>query len=289
MAVYDRTFRPYDGERTPAWSRFLVLTRYALKDVFKSKLLVVFFTLCFAWPLLSASAIYLRHNADLLEGLGAMGADVTEWVPIDGFFFELFLRVQGWFSFFLVLFVGPRLVSRDLANNGLPLYLSRPFSRAEYVAGKVTILLGLTSLITWVPGLFLTVLQFSLEGREWLSKYTYIPGGVLVGSWIWIVVLSFLALAISAWVRWRPLAGFFLLMIYFAGDFFAFIVRILFHTDLGQLINIRRLIRIVWANLMHLSPPNGPSLGVSIAALAGVVIFSLLLLRKKIRAYEVVR
>jgi ABC-type transport system involved in multi-copper enzyme maturation permease subunit len=289
MAVYDRLYRPYAGPTTPGWSRFLVITRYALGDVFRSKLLVVFFTFCFVFPLLCAGAIYLRHNADLLAILGAMGAEIDDWVPIDGFFFNLFLRVQCGFAFFLVLFVGPRLISRDLANNGLALYLSRPFSQAEYVAGKVTILLGITSLVTWVPGLLLVLLQASLEGTEWLARYPALPSGVLLGSLVWIVVISFLALAISALVRWRPLAGFFLLAIYFAGEFFAFIVRQLFDTDAGQLVNIRRLIRIVWAGLLGTEVPEGPPGWLAWAGLAAIVAVSMLLLRKQIRAYEVVR
>lgn len=289
MAVYDRVYRPYRGPTTPDWSRFLIVTRYAIGEVFRSRLMVVFFTLCFVFPLVAAAMIYLRHNADLLEVLGAMGAEIDGWIPIDGSFFNWFLRVQGGFAFFLVLFVGPRLVSRDLANNGLALYLSRPFSRAEYVAGKVAILIGLTSLVTWIPGLLLVVLQLSLEGGAWLSEHPRLPLAVVLGGWVWIVVVSFLALAISAWVRWRPLAGFFLLMIYFAGDFFAFIVEQLFRTDWGQLMNLRRLVRIVWAGLLGTSPPDGPSPAMSWLALAAVVAVSLLLLHRRIRAYEVVR
>jgi ABC-2 type transport system permease protein len=266
-----------------------VITRYALQDVFRSKLLVVFLTFCFVVPLLAAGAIYLRHNADLIEVLGAMGADLDEWVPIDGFFFNIFLRIQGGFAFFLVLFVGLRLISRDLANNGLALYLSRPFSRAEYVASKVAILLGLTSLVTWVPGLLLVLLQVSLEGLGWLAENPSIPGGVLVGALAWIVVISLLALAVSAWVRWRPLAGFFLLAIYLAGEFFAFIVRQLFDTDAGQRVNRRRLVRIVWASLLGTEIPEGPPVWLAWTALAAIVLLSLVLLRRQIRAYEVVR
>jgi ABC-2 type transport system permease protein len=289
MAVFDRLYRPYAGPFTAAWSRFLVITRYAMKDVFKSRVLIIFFTLCFVFPLVWLCAIYLRHNADLLDLLGAMGADVTQWIPIDGFFFSIFMRVQGGFAFFLVLFIGPRLVSRDLANNGLALYLSRPFSQAEYVGGKVMILAGLTSLITWVPGMLLVGLQVSLEGVEWLSGHSFVAPAILLGYWMWILVISFLALAISAWVRWRPLAGFFLLMIYLAGDFFALIVRALFHSDWGQLVNIRRLIQIVWASLLHLDPVDGPPVFVAWIALFGIIAFSLWMLRRKIRAYEVVR
>ncbi len=299
MAVYDRLYRPYSGPTTPEWSRFLVITRYALQDVFRSKLLVVFFTFCFVFPLISAGAIYLRHNADLLEVLAAMGGEgVHDWVPIDGMFFNIFLRVQGGFAFFLVLFVGPRLISRDLANNGLALYLSRPFSRAEYVAGKATILVGLGSLVTWVPGMLLVLLQFSLEGTEWLAKYPRIPIGVLFGSLVWVVMITFLALAVSAWVKWRPLASFLLLMIYFAGGFFGEIIHALFHTDLGRLASIKVVIQVVWASLLGIEARHGPfgvigELDIPVAAawatVAFVIGFSLFLLHRKIRAYEVVR
>ena len=55
-------------------------------------------------------------------------------------------------ALFLAAFVGPGQVSPDLANNALSLYLARPFSRAEYVLGKMSVLVILLSLMTWVPG-----------------------------------------------------------------------------------------------------------------------------------------
>ena len=157
------------------------------------------------------------------------------------------------------------------------------------MAGKLTILAGLTSLITWVPGLLLVVLQTSLEGFAWLQQYWFVPLAVLFGAWIWIFVVSFLALAISAWVRWRPLAGFFLLMIYFAGEFFAGIVRLLFRTDWGQLVNIRHLIRTVHASAFRLDPVDGPPVWVAWLALLAIIGVCLWMLNRKIRAYEVVR
>jgi hypothetical protein len=38
-------------------------------------------------------------------------------------------------ALFLAAFIGPGLISPDLHNNALSLYLARPFSRAEYVLG----------------------------------------------------------------------------------------------------------------------------------------------------------
>src|SRR5262249_42132778 len=43
-------------------------------------------------------------------------------------------------SLFLVVIVGPNLVSRDLRFNALPLYFSRPLRRIDYFAGKLGVI-----------------------------------------------------------------------------------------------------------------------------------------------------
>ena len=60
--------------------------------------------------------------------------------------------MQGFFSFLMTAYAAPGLVGPDLSNNALPLYLCRPISKAEYVLGKMAVLLIPLSLITWVPG-----------------------------------------------------------------------------------------------------------------------------------------
>ena len=111
--------------------------------------------------------------------------------------------------------MGPALVAPDLRNNGLPLYLSRPFSRTEYVLGKMAVLVVLMSLITWIPGLLLFLFQGYLEGAGWLGANLRIGMAIFVGSWIWILVLSLVALALSAWVKWKPVARLTLLIVFF--------------------------------------------------------------------------
>lgn len=294
MSVYQRSFKPYDGSLTPSRWRFLIPARYALKDLFRSKLFIVFMTLCFVFPLLCILPIYLRHNADVMELLAAGGEDIDNWVSIDEIFFGFFMRFQGTAAFLLVLFSGPRLVSRDLANNGLALYLCRPFTKAQYVAGKASVLALLVSLITWIPGLLLWCLQVGLEGTDWAADNWRSAVALFVGSWIWIVVLAFLSLAVSAWVKWRPVAGFVLLLIYFGGFFFAQIVGALFHTDWGHVVDLHHNMRRVWTRLFDTSAPfffnlpDGLPDGWVWVALALLVALSTWLLARRIRAYEVV-
>ena len=295
MAVYQRSFQPYAGRTSRPAMRFLVPARYALEDLFKSKLFTVFVTFCFVFPLICVFAIYLRHNADLLANLAAAGVEVEEWMPIDGSFFGVFMRVQGTLAFFLVLFSGPRLVSRDIANNGLALYLCRPFSRGQYVLAKLTVLLGLCSLTTWIPGLALWALQGFLEGAGWAAANVRSAVALFVGSWVWMLVLGLLALAISSWVKWRPVAGFCLLLVFFGGLFFARVVEVLFQSRWGYLVDVHHSIRRVWAQLFDTPAPfffdrsyDMPSWSPWVT-LIGLTLFSLVLLHRRIRAYEVVR
>ena len=218
MAVYERTYKRYAGAMTPQWTRFLVLPRFVFQDVFKSKLFLIFFISSFVFPVLMGGVIYLRHNASFLEAFPDFNLD--DLLAIDAAFFRRILLVQFLFGFLLALFVGPGLVSRDLANNGLPLYLSRPVSRAEYVLGKFSVLAILLSAITWLLGWALFALEGNFAGWKWMVENARIAAAIFLGSWIWIVTVSLLALALSAWVRWRPVATFLMLMVPLAGDFF---------------------------------------------------------------------
>ena len=94
--------------------------------------------MCFAWPVGAALWIYLHHN---LNALSSMGLDLTALAPIDAGFFAMFMGVQCFvFGGLLALLVGPGLVSPDLANGALPLFLSRPLTRTGYAVGKMATL-----------------------------------------------------------------------------------------------------------------------------------------------------
>ena len=136
-------------------------------SVFNSKLFTAFFVICFIPLLVEAILIYLHHN---VTALAIMKLNVRELVPIDASFFQTFVNIQGGFAFFVALLVGPPLVSRDLRNNALPLYLCRPFSRTEYVMGKMSVILILLSAITWIPQLLLFLFQSYLEGFAWFRE-----------------------------------------------------------------------------------------------------------------------
>src|SRR5262249_13060398 len=179
MAVYELNYKPYEGPLTREWSRFLIIPRHAYADVFRSKLFTAFFALCFVCPLVMAILIYLHHN---ITALTIFQTNVGNLVPINGSFFQTFISTQTVFAFLLTVMIGPVLVSRDLTNNALPLYLCRPFTRAEYVIGKMSVLAILISTITWIPGVLLFLFNSYLEGLGWFASNIWIAFAIILAS-----------------------------------------------------------------------------------------------------------
>lgn len=290
MAVYERNFGVYKGERTPEKMRFLILPRYAYKEVFQSRWFVAFFALCFAVPFTGLLFIYLHHNLSALKTFAWL-AQIRDALPIDGAFFRRGLEFQGRLAFLMALFVGPALVAPDLRSNGLALYLSRPFTRTEYVLGKMSVLAILLSLITWVPGILLFLFQGFLEGAGWIGRNLDIAWGILAGSWAWILVLSLVSLAISAWVKWKPVARIAMLVVFLILSGFALAINQALDTWWGWMLSLSTAMNNVWASLFgqeidsHLAMPAAAAW----LTLAAGCLISLWLLSLRVRAYEVVR
>jgi ABC-2 type transport system permease protein len=284
MAVHKRSYHAYAGELTPRWSRFLIVSRYAVRNASSSRSLTQYFALCFFYPLALALALYANHNPRLLALFHA-----SAFFDVNAKLFFHFLGVQGTLGFVLTALVGPGLVSPDLANNALPLYFCRPFSRAEYVLGKMFVLLALLSLVTWIPGETLFLVQSTLAGASWMSANLWIMGSVFLGSAIEILVFSLLALALSAWIKRRLAAGAALLGVFFFGAGFGQAINAVLRTKYGILINLANLIARVEDQLFRQHTPAGIPVADAWVALLVICVFCLLLLQIKVKAYEVVR
>jgi ABC-type transport system involved in multi-copper enzyme maturation permease subunit len=287
VAVHDHRYRAYQGPRTTPVRRLLILPRYAFRTVFRSRIFTGFYAMCFALPLGAAVLIYLHYN---LEALGVMQLQASQLLAIDAVFFEGLMGYQAFFLGFLVaLLAGPGLVSADLANNALPLYLSRPFSRTQYVLGKAAVLVILLSAITWVPGVVLFLFQGSLAGGGWLGANARTGLAIVAGCGMFIVVVSVLSLALSAYVRRKVLAQAALLGIVFGGTVMAKVVNLMFGTSLGNVLSLPEVLATVWSGLFGTPAPSSLAPAAAWASLVGVSLFSLLLLYRKLTAYEVAR
>ncbi len=289
MAVYEQSYKPYEGKMTPAWSRFLILPRYAYQDLFKYKLFTALFVLCYVCPLIYTVLIYLRHNLGALAVFGTNAAEVARDIPVGGGFFFVFICIQTFFAFLFTVIIGPVLISRDLANNALPLYLSRPFTRFEYIVGKTSALLILLSLITWVPGLLLFLFNSYLDGGGWMSDNLWVANAILMISFSVLAILSLLATAFSAWIKWRTASSAALFAIILIPMPIGAVIEEIFDTNKGYMFSLvmafvglsKHLLRLDWMDSFL-------SAGESWAVFTAYAALCMLMLSRRVRAYEVV-
>jgi len=286
MAVYKRGYQRYTGPLTGPWTRFMVLPRYAWRRLYQQRLVILLTMAAFVWPLLCAGFIYLANYVDLLQGLDK---EFREFIQVNGTFFSIFMYVQGACAVFLAALAGPSLVAPDLANNALPLYFSRPLTRWSYALARLAVIAGMLSVVTWIPGLLLFALQVGLAGGWWFLANWTLGAGVLIGFLIWLLILSLVAMASSAYVKWRVVAGAVSLAFFFILSGIAAMIDEVFRVTWGHVIDPAWSVNRVWCALLGVDPPEGPGAVASIVALTGFVLLLVMVIERKLRPVEVVR
>jgi len=295
MAVYKRTYKAYRGPLTPAWSRFSVLSRYGLKNLFNSRPFTAYTVLCFIPFLVGLVFIYFVHSTLAQEVLNIrFGKEPI----VNNAWFLGFLGTEAWMGFILAAWGGPGMITKDFANHSVQLYLSRPLSRAEYLFGKASVLGSLLACTTLIPALILFFVQAELQGQGWLWENLWIAGAMVLGCLIWIATISLLSMAVAVWVRWRIAATALMLGVFFLLPALGAVMGAILRTQWGHVINFPMMITIIWAHLFRVVE-SGPGitrpgfdvvpLWAAWASLLSLCVFCVWLLDRKLRAREVER
>ena len=292
MAVYKRRYNPYAGSLTPEWSRFFVLTRYAFADLFKSRFFVFLLILSLAPILLFASYIFIANNKTVQLLMQVRSADLF---VVEAQYFIVIMMVQTQAAFLLNCWIGPVLIAGDLTNGALPLFLSRPFSRADYVLGKFAVLGLLLSGVTWVPCLLLFSLQAGLAKGGWTWSHLWMIIPIILCSAIWILMLSLISLAVSAWVKLRIVATGVIFISFFIPAGLGEMFNAIMSTYWGRLLNFSYLFQLIVEKGFHQQTGqfarrwNEIPVPAAWGALILVCLLSLVILNARLRARETVR
>src|SRR5664279_3599351 len=146
MSVYKHSYRAYSGRVTPLWTRVLVLARYGFAEAWSSRITIGLFTFSLLPLIVFMVGIYIANNP-LARQL--MKVNPQNFM-VDGAYFLKVLEMQSWLALVLTSWIAPRLVTFDLAENALPILLSHPISRFDYVFGKFIALFTSLSVVTWI-------------------------------------------------------------------------------------------------------------------------------------------
>ena len=264
----------------------MVLPRFAWRRLFQQRLVVLLTVAAMIWPLLCACFIYLTNHAELLKGL--FGREFETFIEANGNFFMVFMNVQAAFATFLAALIGPGLIAPDLANNALPLYFSRPLTRSDYTWARLIVLFGMLSLITWIPGLLLFGMQVGMAGASWFRANWTIGSAIVAGFAIWVLLVSMVALASSAYVRWRVVAGALILGFFFILSGVSVMINGVFRVTWGHALNPAWAANRLWCEMLSVEPPTGPGVTACASVLAAIILLLVLVLERKLRPVEVI-
>ena len=291
MTIFLKAYQGYSGPLSPTLSRTLVIFRYALVDVFQSRLFVTFFFISLLLPLFLMCAIYVYHNLELLLQFEVTQNDL---MTIDGTAFAVAMQIpQNSLLFLMILGIGPTMISPYLRNNAMPLYLSRPINKASYIFGKLLVLIFLGSLISWVPGLLLFMLQAYLAGGGWLGDNLQIPVASILTSLSWVVCLSLVAFAVSAFVKLKSVARMAFFGIVLLLSVTGAVIEKVFGGVGGYVVNLYAGLEVLMAYLYNADTDLlgfVPQMGAEVAVMQFLIfsLIALVVLTRRIRAFQVV-
>jgi ABC-2 type transport system permease protein len=284
MPVYEQTYRRYEAREPLRTVRFWPITREALRLLLSRWAFLGLVVLC--WLPFLGFAIYLwamTQFAQIPEGM-------LTALPRGGAVFALYFKWQLPLSLLLTTFAGAGLVANDLRTGAILVYLSRPLTRRDYVIGKLCVLMALNLAVTLVPGLLLYAIACALAPAQFVTlSLAWLGPAIALHAVALSLSFSLAALAVSALSKSGRVAGlaFFGLMI--GLDIVQGIVGVIAHWRPAILMSVQACINAVGDALLG-SPPEDalhwiwPAL--VLVAVWGV---SLLVLRARVRAVEIVR
>ena len=203
--------------------------------------------------------------------------------------FRDFLNQQEPIVFFITVYAGSGLIADDIRANALQLYLSRPVTRTQYVAGKAAILVAALAAVTLVPGLLLLLLVPAFAGSmTFLVDNLALVASIVAYSIVQITVSVFLILALSSLSKSR----WFVAILYAGLAFFTHavfgVIGAAIPGSAFSWVSIFANVRQVGDVLFRMPPRHDTHPLVSAAVIVIIVTASAFVLRRRIRAIEVV-
>jgi len=188
MPIHDQGYRRYGGERAERGRAWAVIAKTGIRNRLGQRAFLALLLVSWIPFLVRAVQLYAAANLPQAAFLAPTPA-----------MFRQFLEQQGIFVFFLTVYGGAGLIAQDRRANALQIYLSKPLTRAEYVFGKLLILMTWLLLVTWVPAILLLVVQVAFAGNvEFFKSNIYLFPAITVFAFVQIVTVSTAMLALSS-------------------------------------------------------------------------------------------
>ena len=278
MPIHDHGYARYDGIRRPTGRAWAVIAGAGIRNMLSARPFL--FVLLFAWLQFFVRAVMLYLAANVPQ------ADVIAPSPAT---FRDFLDQQGFFVFVVAVYCGAGLIANDRRANALQIYLSKPLTRVDYIAGKLAVVMAFLVLVTWAPALLLLVLQTMFTGSlAFVREHAFLIPAITLFGFLYVLLASITVLALSSLSTSARYAG----VLYAGAVIFS---EAVFQTLRGvtggtglSWVSFSASLAQVGDVIFRVEPRYDTPWGVSLLAVAMVIAVSAWVLARRVRGVEVV-
>jgi ABC-2 type transport system permease protein len=276
MPIHDQGYRRYAGERIVRARRWLVIARAGVIERLRERRFLALMLM--AWLLFVVRAVQIYIGTTIVRASFFAPSEDT---------FHGFLNQQRLFVFFITIYAGAGLIANDRQANALQLYLSKPITRHDYIAGKMATLALFLIAVTWVPAMLLLALQVLFSGSlEFVSSHPRLVPAITITSLLQVALASMTMLALSSLSRSRRFAA----MLYALVTIFAGAVERVLQTATGAagwvLLSPQNTLAAITDALFGIEPDIPVT--VAFIALVAVMAACVAVLERRVRAVDVV-
>jgi len=278
VPIHDQSYRRYAGGKAMPGQAWTVIARAGMMGVLRKRVFLGLLLLGWSPFIFRAVQIYLTTNYPQM----AMFAPTAET-------FRQFLEQQDFFVFVVTIYVGAGLIANDRRANALQIYLSKPLTRAEYVFGKLAILICFLLAITWVPAIVLLFVQMAFAGNfTFLRNNLYLFPAITVFAFIEVTLVAVSMLALSSLSKSsRYVAILYSMVIFFSQAIYGVLYAVTRSTAFSWVsfsANLSQIGSLIFRQRLPYDTPWP----VSLLMIVGLIVLSGVILERRVRGVEVV-
>jgi ABC-2 type transport system permease protein len=278
MPIHDQGYRRYAGRRDAKGQAWLVIARAGIRNVVSKRLFQALLTVAWARFVYECIRVYLTTNFSQLSILATNAKT-----------FRDFLEFQELWIFFVTIYVGAGLIANDRRANALQIYLSKPLTRLEYVAGKAAILAVFLLGITWLPALLLLAVQVLFAGSfTFVRQNLFLFPAITVYAFLQVMLATFAMLALSSLSKSARFVGIMYAGVIFFTDAVFGMLKYIVRASGASLISPTQSLAQLGDVIFRVPPRHETPVVFSLGVIVLMIAAAILILERRIRGVEVV-
>jgi ABC-2 type transport system permease protein len=280
MPIHDQGYRRYGGTRAAIGRGWAVITRNGVLNLIGKRTFIGL--LLFAWSPFVVRAVQIYVASNFAQAASILGVKAET--------FREFLDQQGVFVFFVTIYIGAGLIANDRRANALQVYLSKPLTRAEYVAGKLAILFAFLTAVTWAPAIALLLVQIMFAGNfVFVRDNLFLLPAITLFSLLQVLLAATTMLALSSMSKSSRFVGIMYAgLMFFTAALFNALRGITGKSTFAWLSPTASLEQLGDA-IFRLTPRyTGFSSALALLVVVGLIVGSGFILQRRVRGIEVV-